>query len=60
MQSGAVNLDGAETHDVYVAESGERERLQQLAADASRPNHQHLRRLPPRAPRRTHAHQEKP
>jgi len=31
--------------DVYVAESGERERLEQLAADASRPDHQHLRRL---------------
>jgi len=30
---------------VYVAESGERERLEQLAADSSRPDHQHLRRL---------------
>jgi hypothetical protein len=35
-----------ETHDVYVAEPGERKRLEQLAADAPRPDHQHLRRLP--------------
>jgi hypothetical protein len=43
-----------ETHDVYVAEPGERKRLEQLAADAPRPDHQHLRRLPhERAPDRT-------
>lgn len=66
-QSGALNLDPAstlkrsieETHDVYVAESGERERLEQLAADASRPDHQHLRCLHARAPRRTRTHQGK-
>lgn len=61
-QSGALNLDPAstlkrsieETHDVYVAESGESERLEQLTADATRSDHQHLRRLHPRAcpPRR--------
>jgi hypothetical protein len=44
---------------VYVAESGERERLEQLAADASRPDHQHLRCLHARAPRRTRTHQGK-